>query len=134
LRLYADPDRLVERLPTLRALARPAAQIRAAAERIRPLIADRLGPAVSVDVIECASQVGSGALPTQRIASAGLSIAPLAKKRGAGAALSALAAAFRALPVPVIGRIQDDAFILDLRCLEDDSVFVGQLKSLVPGR
>jgi L-seryl-tRNA(Ser) seleniumtransferase len=133
LRLYADPDRLVERLPTLRALARPAAQIRAAAERIRPLVADRLGPAASVAVVDCPSQVGSGALPTQRIASAGLSIAPSPRRRGAGTALKALAAAFRALPVPVIGRIQDDAFILDLRCLDDEFAFVNQLESLVPG-
>ena len=134
LRLYADPDRLIERLPTLRALARPAAQIRVAAERIRQPVAERLGSAAFVDVIDCVSQVGSGALPTQRIASAGLSIKPPPIKRGAGTALKALAAAFRALPVPVIGRIQDDAFILDLRCLEDESVFVDQLKSLVPGR
>ena len=130
LRLYSDPDRLVERLPVLRALARPAAEIRALAERLRPLVAERLAPAVSVAVRDCDSQIGSGALPTQRIPSAGLAIAPLKGKRGAGSALKSLAAAFRALPVPVIGRIQDDAFILDLRCLEDESCFIEQLKSL----
>jgi L-seryl-tRNA(Ser) seleniumtransferase len=134
LRLYSDPDRLVARLPTLRALARPAAQLRALAERLRPLVAERLAPAASVAILDCDSQIGSGALPTQRIPSAGLAIAPLPGKRGTGTALKALAAAFRALPVPVIGRIQDDAFILDLRCLEDEAAFVDQLKSLVPGR
>jgi L-seryl-tRNA(Ser) seleniumtransferase len=27
----------------------------------------------------------------------------------------------------VIGRIEDDAFVLDLRCLEDEAAFVGNL-------
>ena len=56
--------------------------------------------------------------------SAGIAIAPNAK---GGTPLNALADAFRALPVPVIGRIQDDTFILDLRCLEDEDGFVSQL-------
>jgi len=30
----------------------------------------------------------------------------------------------------VIGRIQDDAFILDLRCLEDEESFIAQLPGL----
>ena len=81
LRLYADPDRLVARLPTLRALARPKAEIHALAESLRPRIAARLGPGWSVDVIDCDSQIGSGALPTQRIASAGLSLRPHAEAR-----------------------------------------------------
>ena len=36
----------------------------------------------------------------------------------------------RSLPIPVIGRIQDDAFILDLRCLEDEEGFLSQLSNL----
>ncbi len=41
--------------------------------------------------------------------------------------------AFRALPVPVIGRIEDGQFRLDLRCLEDggdERAFVAQLALL----
>jgi L-seryl-tRNA(Ser) seleniumtransferase len=41
-----------------------------------------------------------------------------------------LAAAFRALHQPVIGRVENDAFILDLRCLEDEAVFVRNLATL----
>jgi L-seryl-tRNA(Ser) seleniumtransferase len=127
LRLYADPDRLVARVPTLRLLARPVDDIRAVAERIGPALAAAVGGYGSVTDIACQSQIGSGALPTRRIPSAGIAIAPNAK---GGTALNALAAAFRALPVPVIGRIQDDAFILDLRCLEDEDRFIAQLPGL----
>ena len=121
LRLYLDPDRLAGRVPVLRLLARPAAEIRAQAERLRPLVEKALGGKSRVEVIDCASQIGSGALPTQRIASAGLAIRPGGDR---------LAAAFRALPVPVIGRIHQGAFILDLRCLQDEEGFAAQLTQL----
>ena len=133
LRLYSDPDRLAERLPTLRALARPVDDIRAVAERLRPIVGGRLDTAGTVETIDCDSQIGSGALPTQRIASAALAITPNTGRRGAGTALKKLAKAFRDLPVPVIGRIQDGAFILDLRCLDDEAAFVAQLPDLAAG-
>jgi L-seryl-tRNA(Ser) seleniumtransferase len=41
-----------------------------------------------------------------------------------------LARALRALPVPVIGRIEAGRVLLDLRCLEDEAAFVGQLGAL----
>jgi len=52
------------------------------------------------------------------------------QKKGIGTALDALAAALRALPLPVIGRIADDRLLLDLRCLEDATAFTGQLAQL----
>jgi L-seryl-tRNA(Ser) seleniumtransferase len=61
--------------------------------------------------------------------SAGLAIRP-APGRGAGRLLKRLAAQFRKLDVPVIGRIEDQALILDLRCLDDEDVFVGNLASI----
>ncbi len=129
LALYDDPDRLAERLPTLRLLARARRDVRALAERLAGPLAQRLGGIATVEAIDCDSQIGSGALPTQRIASAGLALCPTAK-RGAGMALARLAAALRALPVPVIGRIHEGALILDLRCLEDEAGFTAQLDRL----
>ncbi len=127
LRLYADPDRLVARVPTLRMLARPVDEIRAVAARVGPPLAAAVEGFAAVADAPCDSQIGSGALPTQRIPSAGLALSPVS---GSGSALDTLAAAFRALPVPVIGRIQDDAFLLDLRCLEDEDGFLAQLPAL----
>jgi len=117
LRLYSDPDRLADRIPTLRLLARTAESIRTVAERLRDSVAAALSSGAAVDVIDCESQIGSGALPLQKIASAGLAIRPASGKRGSGAAIERLAQAFRDLPVPVIGRLQDGALVFDLRCL-----------------
>jgi L-seryl-tRNA(Ser) seleniumtransferase len=129
LRLYRDPDRLGQRLPTVRLLARPKAEIVALAERLLGAVASTLGEAFTVALTDCMSQIGSGALPTETVPSAGLAIRPTVA-RGAGTALSHLAAALRQLPMPVIGRIEDNALILDLRCLEDGDKFLANLASL----
>lgn len=131
LRLYADPERLVKRHPALRQLARPLEPIRKSAQRIRAVLAATLDGVASVEVINCDSQIGSGALPASKIASAGLALRPLRVTRS-GTALKNLSGAFRALPIPVIGRIEDGRLILDLRCLEDESAFAAQLSSLRP--
>ncbi|KAB2670218.1 L-seryl-tRNA(Sec) selenium transferase [Brucella intermedia] len=126
LKLYRNPQRLAEKLPTLRYLARPQAEIAAQAERLKPALEKVLGTAFTVTVTECASQIGSGALPLSTVPSAGLSIAP---KDGSGSALTALGASLRALPLPVIGRIEKGALVLDLRCLDDESSFIRNLSS-----
>lgn len=131
LKLYRDPDRLAQRLPTVRLLARSRQEIDALARRLAPALAAAVGDAFSVEVIACASQIGSGALPMETVPSAGLAIRPTAA-RGGGRALAVLAAALRGLAVPVIGRVEEQALILDLRCLEDESGFVANLATLDP--
>ncbi|MEM9029364.1 MAG: L-seryl-tRNA(Sec) selenium transferase [Pseudomonadota bacterium] len=125
LQLYANPDTLQERLPTLHALTRPESEIRAAAERVRSSVDAALRLAGDVAVCSCDSQIGSGALPTRTIESAGLRISPRA-----AISETAILDAFRALPRPVIGRIKDGAVVLDLRCLMDEQAFVDQLAAL----
>ena len=127
LKLYRDPDRLAERLPTLWALSRPKIEIAAAAERLRAPLGLALAPAYEVEICDCLSQVGSGALPVDMIPSAGLNLRPV---RSGGEALERLAAAFRALSRPVIGRIADGALVLDLRCLVDEAAFASGFAEL----
>jgi L-seryl-tRNA(Ser) seleniumtransferase len=129
LRLYEAPDRLREELPVLRLLTRPLEAIRDQALRVLPVLQAQLGPDWQVDAVEAKSQIGSGSLPVDLLASHGLRVRASGKRPGSAAA--DLAAAFRALPVPVIGRIHDGDFLLDLRCLEDaEDEFVRQLAGL----
>ncbi|MFN3746407.1 MAG: L-seryl-tRNA(Sec) selenium transferase [Hyphomicrobiaceae bacterium] len=134
LKLYRDPDRLPERLPTLGVLTRPLDAIHAQAERVAGPLAQALGEAFDVACCACASQIGSGALPLETIPSAGLAITPRARKQS-GRQLEALAKAFRQLPVPVIGHIEKGALVFDCRCLDAEAIFVEQLAklALVPG-
>jgi L-seryl-tRNA(Ser) seleniumtransferase len=128
LRLYASPEHLAREVPTLRLLVRPQAEIRALAERVLPAIAKAVEGRASVRIVDCASQIGSGALPVDTLPSAGIALAPHGKRKSGAA--DALAALFRALPVPVIGRISEGELILDLRCLEDEAGFAAQLAHL----
>jgi len=125
LRLYRDPGRLAARLPTIGMLARPKAEIGAQAARLCPAVAAALGPGFTVEVADCASQIGSGALPLEAIPSAGLAVRPVA-----GGSLARLAAALRGLPTPVVARIEDKALVLDLRCLDDEAAFIANLAGL----
>ena len=126
LKLYRDPDRLAERLPTLRLLARDKSDIMASAGRLLPGVAEILAPDFAVDVCECQSQIGSGALPLDTVASAGLAIG----SNTGGAVLERLAKAMRSLSEPVIGRIDDGRLVLDLRCLSDEEKFLSILSEL----
>lgn len=130
LRLYLDPDRLQQRLPTLRILTRPEKEIAATGQRLQPTLAQALGPNYAVSLEPCNSQIGSGALPVERLPSLALCLRPLAKRPGK--ALLTLENALRKLPKPVIGHIKDNALYLDLRCLEaqDEGEFAAQLGHL----
>lgn len=129
LKLYRDPARLHERLPTLEYFVRPQKDIEAAAARLQGPISAAVQTNYNASIIECSSQIGSGALPLETLPSAGIAITP-ADRKGTGTRLESLAAAFRALPIPVIGHIKKGAFVLDLRCLDDEPTFLTQLGQL----
>lgn len=126
LRLYRQPEKLAERLPTLRLLTRSDTDIAAACARLAPALAAAL-PDCRVAVEACLSQIGSGSLPVDRLPSHALTLAPA---DGSGTALEQLAQALRALPRPVIGRIKDGRLWLDLRCLENEAGFAANLTAL----
>lgn len=130
LKLYRDPDRLAQRLPTLRLFTRSAAELRDLAERLLPALSGAVGAGWIVEIVDCSSQIGSGALPLETLPSAGLALKPAGK--ASGSAVEGLAAAFRSLPLPVIGRISQGALLFDLRCLEDEAAFTSQLRQLKP--
>jgi L-seryl-tRNA(Ser) seleniumtransferase len=120
LRLYLNPDRLTESLPSLRLLTRPRAAIEATANRILAVMEKRF-PGREVRVEPCHSQIGSGALPVDMLPSAAISMG--------GGGLEKVAADLRLLPRPVIGRIAQGRLFLDCRCLEeaDEPGFVAQI-------
>lgn len=129
---YRRPELLAREVPTLRALTRPTAEIHALALRLLPAVQQALGDAAHVAVEPCHSQIGSGSLPVDLLPSACLAITPSVQGRGAGTALNRIAAAFRTLPQPVIGRIEDGALRFDLRLLEEEHDFLAQLEKLRP--
>jgi L-seryl-tRNA(Ser) seleniumtransferase len=128
LALYRAPELLADRLTTLRLLTRSAAAIEAQAQRLLPVLHAALGAAYGVTAAAMTSQIGSGALPVDRLPSHGFCVRKAAGRRGS---LIRLEAQLRELPRPIIGRIAEKALWLDLRCLEagDEAEFVAQWNS-----
>jgi L-seryl-tRNA(Ser) seleniumtransferase len=83
----------------------------------------------TIAIVDTKSQIGSGALPVSLLPSAALALTPI---DASAAALEALARRLRALPIPVVGRIERGRVLLDLRCLESEAEFVAQLSALAP--
>ncbi|MEC7493454.1 MAG: L-seryl-tRNA(Sec) selenium transferase, partial [Pseudomonadota bacterium] len=129
LKLYRNPDELVSTLPTLRLLMRAENIIRDQANKLAPKVSSLLGDQYRVDTASVSSQIGSGALPVEVLPSAALSITAA---NGEDEPLRALAARFRQLPMPVIGRLHNGVLLLDLRCLEaiHEDAFIEQLSEL----
>ncbi|MCM2307485.1 MAG: L-seryl-tRNA(Sec) selenium transferase [Sulfuritalea sp.] len=130
LALYRDPDRLHLRLTTVRQLTRPEAEIAAQALRLLPVLQAALqGLPVTAAIVSLRSQIGSGSLPVDRLPSAGFAVKPQGRRSGV---LNRIEQGLRALPKPVIGRIEDGALLLDLRCLEarEEGEFAAALAGL----
>lgn len=127
LQLYLKPETLTEALPALQMLSRKAPEIRKLADAVEPALAHHLDGIASVSQEDVHSQIGSGALPLDQLPSVALALKPL---NDGDAALQQLSLAFRRLPVPVVGRLQDGRLLFDLRTLVDVDGFVGQLDQL----
>lgn len=127
LRLYADPDTLAQRIPALRLLSRPQADIEQTVATLLPALKTWAGNSIEVDSCEVLSQIGSGSQPLDRLPSAALRLhSQHANKRTRSRQLRELASQLRQLPVPVIGRIADDSLLLDCRCVEDPLALAAQ--------
>jgi L-seryl-tRNA(Ser) seleniumtransferase len=133
LSLYRSPEFLPERLTTLKLLTRPASEMQVQALHLRPIVQSAVGEGYEVTDAPLVSQIGSGALPVDRLASHGLAIRVIKGKRGS---LDRLEGEFRGLSRPVIGRVADKALWLDFRCLlpADQAEFERQLAELPAAR
>ncbi|HKN02145.1 MAG TPA: L-seryl-tRNA(Sec) selenium transferase [Candidatus Binataceae bacterium] len=119
LRIYLRSDDIAGQIPTLRLMRRKPAELRTVAAQAREIIAQHLGGQFKVDVTDADSETGSGSLPSEALPSAAVSITH------PDISPNAIAAMFRR--VRIIGRVGKDAFHLDMRTIEDPSVFAVDL-------
>jgi len=121
LRLYRDAPDLPAAVPTLRWLTRSIADLETVGRRALPLLSAALGPEYQLAIVETDARVGSGAVPTHAIESRAIAV------MHATSGPDAIAARFRGARPPVVGRIQHDRFLLDLRGVHDPSDLVPEL-------
>jgi L-seryl-tRNA(Ser) seleniumtransferase len=82
-------------------------------EHLLPALQRTLGNQFEVTLEDSTAQIGSGALPTEELPTVVVSI------ENKTMSANAIAQRFRAANPPIIGRINNDRFLLDLRCIFD---------------
>ncbi len=111
------PERVI---PTLRYLTRPLEELRSLAEAAATMLSDALGEPFAITVEQSTAQTGSGSQPEVEIASLALSVSSPEHSP------DAIAARFRSGDPSIIGRIEKDRFLLDLRTIDEPADLVPQ--------
>lgn len=111
LRLLLDPARQAE-IPVLRMIREPLETVRARAETLAKAIAP--APGLIVEVVESRAEYGGGSAPGETLPSFAVAL------RAASA--SALERALRGGEPPVIGRVKEQAVLLDVRAIAEAEV------------
>jgi L-seryl-tRNA(Ser) seleniumtransferase len=113
LRLYRQSPDITQAIPTLRAFTRPLDEIRQFGQAVLPKLQATLGDGFRLMLEDSTSQIGSGALPTEELPTVVIAIGH------AKLTATAIAKKFRDANPPIIGRIKEDRFLLDLRTIFD---------------
>jgi L-seryl-tRNA(Ser) seleniumtransferase len=114
LRLYRDEERAVAEIPTLRMLTETETAIAARAAVLAQALANLSDARLAVELVRLPSKAGGGALPLLELPSRCLRI------RVDGLSAHALELRLRGGNPHVIGRIEDDAFVMDVRTIQND--------------
>jgi L-seryl-tRNA(Ser) seleniumtransferase len=116
LRLYYDEDVALAKIPTLAMLSVPKEQIAAKARRLSRRIKKALADSCRVALLKTNSRVGGGAMPEQDLPTTAVALQP------EKISVNELEKLFRKGDVPVIGRIENDLFLLDMRTVADKEI------------
>jgi L-seryl-tRNA(Ser) seleniumtransferase len=118
LRIYRDEERALAAIPTLRMLTEKEDLVAARADEcVRQLsaLADRR---LTVDLISRSSKAGGGALPLLELPSRCIRV------QVEGISVNTLEMHLRMNETPIIGRIEDDAYLMDMRTIQNDEIAI----------
>ncbi|UCF01512.1 MAG: L-seryl-tRNA(Sec) selenium transferase, partial [Deltaproteobacteria bacterium] len=126
LRLYRDEDTAIQAIPTLKMIATDQKTLVDRAQVLVKALRANIPESIEVTIMDGSSMVGGGALPTQTLPT---KLVAISSKEVSAARLEAH---FRGYVVPIIGRVEQEHFLLDTRTLQpgDKEVIVeavGQL-------
>jgi len=113
LRLYLDESQALREIPTLSMLTASEESIQQRAMNFLQLVLKSSGDCGNFELVRVYSRVGGGAMPEQDIASWAVAVRPENIK------ISRLETLLRHAPVPVVGRVEGDRLLLDMRTIAD---------------
>jgi L-seryl-tRNA(Ser) seleniumtransferase len=128
LRIYAQGEKVIERIPVLDMLTMPVTRLEQKAGRLMELVSG-LKPCADIDMEKEYSQVGGGSLPLERIETRVVSIVPK------HIPVNEMEEKLRTGDTPVIGRIVKDRYVIDVRTVFDEQlpVLADMLTSVLAG-
>ena len=116
LRHYRNIEKAMDAIPTLRLMTLPFDHIEANAKTLFEMLENIGDHNLSVSLINIFSRPGGGSLPLLKIPSKGVGI------KVEGISANAIEKQMRNNECPIIGRIEEDLFIMDLRTILDDEL------------
>jgi len=116
LHLYRDPATTMDRIPTVRMLLMQKPEIEHRARELAGLLAHLKIPRLSTHLCELPSKAGGGSLPLLELPSCCLGI------KIEGLSANGIEKRMRYANPPIIGRIENDLFLIDLRTVLDDEL------------
>ncbi len=114
LHLYRRPDQALREIPTLRLLSLSLPELHRRARRWLRLLRQATGSEIRIELTLTQSQVGGGALPLSTPDSYALVLTPQT------GTTTGLEKHLRSREIPIIGRIEKERLLLDLRTLQED--------------
>ncbi len=123
LRSFYELDRALEEIPTLKMIAEKPPAIKKRAQKFLRTIGKKIASHCLCRIVETKSRVGGGALPEYALDSWAVEIKPLDRE------VHILVRDFRSLSVPLIGRIENDRYLIDFRTIQPSEV--NELATLV---
>lgn len=115
-RLYRDEEKAVKSIPTLRMLTLPIDKIEIKASRLNNMLEKMENSRLKMKLINLSSRAGGGALPLLDLPSKCLGV------QVEGISVNVVEKFLRENSPPIIGRIEEDFFIMDLRTIQDDEL------------
>lgn len=116
LRNYYDLDLALTTIPTLRMLTQPVDLIKNRARRLMRRMQSTVRPICSLDLLSTMSRVGGGAMPEHGLPSWAVAFKPVHLP------VSAMEKGLRKLSIPVIGKIENESLLLDMRTICDNEI------------
>lgn len=116
LRLYRDEDVAIKAIPTLRMLTLPIKQVKKKAQQLKKRLDKIGGSRMQIELVTLTSRAGGGSLPLLELPSLCLEI----KMQDLSA--NAIERFLRHNSPPIIGRIYEDFFVMDLRTIQEDEL------------
>ena len=118
LRDYRDRDKAVESIPTLKMITLPVARVLEQCEKLRAMLAALSDARLRVEIVDGVSRAGGGSFPLLDIPTKCLAV------EVAGLSADKLEQTLRRSRPPVIGRIEKEAFLMDLRTVAADELAI----------